>query len=118
MSERASLLVVFLCQNKCTSRPHPAAADAPAPNKNARDGPKRLLCGCTAALGANDKVGVADDVTDVGAGSRGPSCTGSGAAVPVSAEEEHSTGFVQHNTADRGHNKQGIVTFTIRPVSV
>ena len=47
-SEQASLLVVFRAKTNawadrtgCT-----AAADAPAPNKNARDSPKRLMCGC------------------------------------------------------------------------
>ena len=29
-----------------TARGRAAVADAPAPNKNARDGPKQLLCGC------------------------------------------------------------------------
>ena len=46
---------------RAPTAPNAEAADAPAPNKNARDGPKRLLCGCAAAFGANGKFGATDD---------------------------------------------------------
>ena len=41
------MLVVFRAKTNARAdrTGRAAAADAPAPNKNARDGPKRLLCG-------------------------------------------------------------------------
>ena len=61
--EQASLLVVFRAKTNARAdrTGRAAAADAPAPNKNDQDGPKRLLL-AAAAFGAGGKFGAADDV--------------------------------------------------------